>query len=360
VVALSPTGRLHPEDRDLVYLLAAQYKKAGRYDEAAALYREVLRSRSTDPIALNNLANLEFSRGEYQAAIARYKQGIDSAATSEAAATFFYNLQLAHLQRFEYQPAQEARSQADRLAASLTRSYETLWKYDKGENAVVDLGLTQEQVWEKFKAAAEGSGERNVVDRGGKASGPVLVASMFNRFAAFIVLSMVVALALSRWRGARMFTMRCLKCGTPFCKRCHLGAALAGLCTQCHHLFVVRDGVSGPARNQKLLEVQREDERRDRLFRILSLLSPGAGHLYAQKTLPGVAFAIVWYSILALVLVAERLLPVTEASGTLSRPWGLGVAVALLLATYVAANRARPEFEVLVPIRRPVRRARAS
>src|SRR4029077_4175520 len=28
------------DDRDLVYLLAAQYKKSGRYDDAAALYRE--------------------------------------------------------------------------------------------------------------------------------------------------------------------------------------------------------------------------------------------------------------------------------------------------------------------------------
>jgi hypothetical protein len=44
-------------------------------------------------------------------------------------ATFYYNLSLAHLQRFEYQPAQEARSQADRLAAGLTRSYDSLWKY---------------------------------------------------------------------------------------------------------------------------------------------------------------------------------------------------------------------------------------
>jgi tetratricopeptide (TPR) repeat protein len=358
--ALEAAGRAHPEDRDLVYLLAAQYKKAGRYDEAAALYREVLRSRSTDPIALNNLANLEFSRGEYQAAIARYKQGIDSGASSDAVATFFYNLSLAHLQRFEYQPAQEARSQADRLAASLTHSYDTLWKYDKGENAVVDIGLTEDQIWDKFKDGAEGSGERNVVDRGGKADGPALLASMFNRFSAFIVLSLVLLLVLSRWRGARMFTMRCLKCGTPFCKRCHLGASLAGLCTQCHHLFVVRDGVSGPARNQKLLEVQREDERRDRLFRILSLLSPGAGHLYAQKTLPGILFALVWYTILAVVLLAERLVPVTEASGTLARPWGLAVAVVLLVATYLTANRARPEFEVLVPIRRTIRRARAS
>ena len=67
-----------PDDRDLVYLLATQYKKTGRYDDAANLYREVLRAQPTDAIALNNLANLEFAAGEFQAAIARYKQGIDA------------------------------------------------------------------------------------------------------------------------------------------------------------------------------------------------------------------------------------------------------------------------------------------
>jgi len=361
VGALEAAGREHPEDRDLVYLLGAHYKKAGRYDEAASLYRELLRSRSTDAIALNNLANLEFSRGEYQAAIARYKQGIDAGTGGDIAATFFYNLSLAHLQRFEYQPAQEARSQADRLDRGLMRTFDTLWKYDKGENAVVDMGLTRQQVWDKFRGAAEGPGRKNVVDETAPGfDSAAMVVSALNRFSGFVVVGAVVTLGLSRWRGARSFTMRCLKCGTPFCKRCHLGASVAGLCTQCHHLFVVRDGVSGPARNQKLLEVQREDERRDRIFRVLSLLSPGAGHLYSQKTVAGVVFTLVWYALLSLVLLGGRLVPVTEASGTLSRPWGLGLAVVLLLVVYVAANRARPEFEVLVPIRRPVRRARAS
>src|SRR5207245_11292707 len=62
-----------PDDRDLTYLLASEYKKAGRYDDAAALYRDLLRSDANDAFALNNLANLEFSKGEFPAAIARYK-----------------------------------------------------------------------------------------------------------------------------------------------------------------------------------------------------------------------------------------------------------------------------------------------
>ena len=121
---------------------------------------------ATDFFALNNLANLEFAGGEFQAAIARYKQGIEAAPSSHVAATFYYNLSLAHLQRFEYQPAQEARSQADRLDGGLIKDYDSLWKYDKGDYAVVDLNLTTDEVWSKFAGAPRGIVERNRAGRG--------------------------------------------------------------------------------------------------------------------------------------------------------------------------------------------------
>ena len=354
ITDLEEGTRRDTDDRDLVYLLAAQYKKAGRYDDAANLYREILRPRPTDAVALNNLANIEFAAGEFQAAIARYKQGIDSNPPADQGATFQYNLSLAHLQRFEYQPAQEARSQADRQSASLIRGYDALWKYEKGDYAVVDLALTPDEVWAKFSGQPQGVRPKNVAGTGRAAEGSGdLLPSMLNRFAAFPLVFAAVILGLRRWRGPKMFTMRCVKCGTPFCRRCHLGAVAGGLCTQCHHLFVVRDGVSGPARNQKLLEVQREDERRERVFRALSLLAPGAGHVYAQKTLLGILFVFLWSLILAAALLAGTILPVTEASGMLTTPWGLWVAGILLLVIYVVANRARPDFEVMsMPVRR--------
>jgi tetratricopeptide (TPR) repeat protein len=351
LVDLERAVTLYPDDRDLFYLLGLEYRKAGRYDDAAALYRDLLRSDPDDRVALNNLGNIEFSRGEFPAAIARYKQGVELTPSPEVTATLYYNLEKAHLQKFEYQPAQEARTQADRLAPGLTRAYDSLWKYERGDYAVVDLSLDGEQVLSKFAGKAEGVGVRNLA---GKAASLLGVPGLpprpsLDRFGAFIAIFAAVGFGLSRWRGPKMFTMRCHKCGTPFCKLCHLGAAAAGLCTQCYHLFVVRDGVSGPARNRKLLEVQKEDERRERIFRALSLLSPGAGHVYAQKTLAGAAFAIVWYVVLAAVLLAGRVFPVTGAPGALTSRWGLGVAAVVLLATYVAANRARPDFDVSMP-----------
>lgn len=356
---LEDAATRYPDDRDLVYLLGLQYKKSGRYDDAAGLYRDVLKSDAEDRIALNNLANLEFARGEFAPAIARYKQGSEQSPTPEITATFFYNLSLAHLQRFEYQPAQEARSQAERLAGGLVRDYDGLWRYDNGNYAVVDLALTADEAWAKFLGSAGGPGRKNVAGRRLAAFDATrLAGEAVNRFAGFLAVFAIVATALQRWRGKKMFTMRCNKCGTPFCKLCHLGAA-GGLCTQCFHLFVVRDGVSGPARNKKLLEVQKEDEKRERIFRTLSLLSPGAGHCYAQKPILGVGLAFIWYGTLALVLLAGRVLPVTEASSNLTGPWSLGLAGLVLVTTYVVANRARPDFEVALPAPRSAGRRRA-
>ncbi len=349
------------DDRDLALLLAVQYKKAGRYEDATAMYQGLLARVANDAVALNNLGNLAFASGEYQAAIARYKQGIEVAPASEVLATLYYNMQLAHLQKFEYQPAQEARSQADRLAGGMVRSYESTWKYDKGDYAVVDLVLSPEELWAKFEGARVGVARKNVAGSKAPLPSPFSLASMLNPLALFLPVGGLVIVALRAWRGQRMFTTACIKCGTPFCKRCHLGVSAAGLCTQCHHLFVVRDGVSGPARNQKLLEVQKEDAKREWIFRGLSLLLPGTGHIYASKTLGGTFLVLAWSSILTLALLTGRVLPLTDAASVVEKPWGLAILGLLLVVVYVLANRARPDFDVPLLVGRGAgRRGRAA
>jgi len=346
IAALETAVQRHPDDRDFAYLLAAQYKRAGRSEEAATLLRETLRADPQDSIARNNLANADFVRGDFAGALARYKQAAEAGGPAEIVATLYYNQSQAHLQMFEYQPAQEARSQAERLAGGLVAEYDRVGRYDMGGYVVVDLSLAPEQLEAKFAGTPDGVGVKNLArERGSADSGTArLAAAAINRFAGFAAVFAVVAFGFAARRGRRAFTMHCQKCGTAFCRRCHLGVVVGGLCSQCHHLFVVRDGVSGPARNRKLLEVQAEDERRGRLFRVLSLLSPGAGHIYAEKTLLGLLFVTVWYVTLAATLLAGRL-PVTEAPRAAAWRWGLALAAALLGATYVLANRLRPDFE---------------
>jgi Tfp pilus assembly protein PilF len=341
-----------PQDRDLTYLLGAARKRLGGYEDAAELYRRLLAVDPGDSYARNNLANIEFARGSYDSARARYTQGTAGRDSAEVTATSYYNLSLAHLQKFDYQAFDEAKSNADRVAPGLIAGYER-WKYDTGDYAVVDLGLTREQVWTKFAGAADGVAVANVVrgaapqphpDRG--------VASLLNRFSASIGVFCLAAFAVWRWRGGqKAFTLHCAKCGTAFCRYCHLGQAGGGLCSQCYHLFVVRDGVSGPARNRKLSEVQDEDARRDRVFRVLSVLAPGAGHLYAGKTLLGVTFVACWYGVIAVVL-ASWIVPLTEVPGRLVPLWPWIAAAVLLVVVWLGANRGRPATEILLPTRR--------
>jgi len=113
--------------------------------------------------------------------------------------------------------------------------------------------------------------------------------------------------------------------------------------------------VSGPARNRKMTAVQESAARRARIFRMLSVVSPGAGHIYARQTLIGVFLAVLWYAVVA-TWVASRLVPLTEVSSRLTPPWAAIAFGVLLLAVWVVANRLRPELEGEIPRRASGRR----
>ena len=360
IARLQEAARADPEDRDLVYLLGSARRRAGRYEEAAELYRQALARDPGDAVARNNLANIEFVRGSYDSARARYRAGTEAGTPAEVAATSYYNLSLAHLQKFEYQAYNEAKSNADRLAPGLVAEYDR-WKYDSGDYAVVDLGLDLGQVREKFEGAGSGVAVRNVAAGTRPPARPTPVrGALASRFTASLAVLALVGFLVARWRGPKAFTLHCARCGTAFCRYCHLGQVSGGLCSQCYHLFVVRDGVSGPARNRKLAEVQRAAGQRDRVFRVLSVLSPGAGQVYGGWTLRGAALLVAWWGVLSLVL-ASRLVPFAEVPGRLASPWPPVLAGVALIAVWVAANRFRPVSEVELPTRpASPRRARAA
>jgi len=351
---LESVARSDPGDRDMLYLLASAWRRSGRVQEAADLYGRLLGQDPSDAFARNNLANLEFARGQHETALIRYRQGSRVGGRNEVAAISFYNLSIAHLQKFEYQAYNEAKSSAARLAPSGVSSYDR-WKYDSGDYAVVDLTLSRDAVWRKFAGVAEGVGVRNVASGEGGGSLGFGLGSLLNRFTAAAGIFGLVALVVGWFRGSKAFTVHCSRCGTAFCRHCHLGQAVGDLCSQCYHLFVVRDGVSGPVRNRKMLEVQGREARRGRVFRALSVVSPGTGHVYARQTLVGAALVFTWYAALATAF-ASWLVPLTEVSSRLRPPWAIALVVILLVAVWVLANRIQPDFETALPKRRQKRR----
>ena len=233
-----------------------------------------------------------------------------------------------------------------------SQRFDRLWSFLKDGSTVqtvVDLALTAEEVEAKFAGATEGAALANVVGSAPPANSSA-VAGLQNRFAGAIILMIVAFVAVRTWRGLRLFTLQCPKCGIVFCRRCHLGAVAASLCSQCYHMFVVKDGVAAQARRNKLIEVESVDSHKHRVFALLSILSPGAGHVWAQQTLFGAILMDLWYGSLGLAVVATlgpvalSTAPASMTTRAILIPLGL-----IGIAVFLIANLVRPSFAVALP-----------
>lgn len=353
IEALERAWSENHDDKDLAYLLASQYRKAGRDAQAEGIYAEVLRGDATDSRALNNLGNIEYSRGEYAAALARYQQARDAAA-GNVRAVVLRNEALAHQQRFDFESARQVDQEAQSLAGPFLRDMEALYGSERGQPGVaLDLAPTGDDILEKFEGASVGIPRANVWGTARK-SGAFNWGAVLNRFAVGLAVFALMGALGNALRGKRRITQRCHKCGTVFCTLCNLGRPTQGLCTQCHHLFAVRSGVSSRAKMAKLTSVQAEERQREAIFRVLSTAVPGAGQAYAGRTGLGLALAFLAWAGLGLWQTGGRVLPVLSASllGSWSRAAVFGT-VALALAVLLA-HALKPRLSPRLSLREPV------
>jgi Tfp pilus assembly protein PilF len=357
--------RANPDDRDLAYLVALQLEKAGQAESAAEVYRSVLGTSPDDAVSQNNLAKVELARGEAQGASRRLRSVADSSAASRIRGTALYNLSIVNLQLFDFDAAAQLRQQADELARRETTRYEALWSYETPEgsavSAPVSLGPQRSELEAKLAGAAEGSVARaNLTGSGARVSAAPGAAAFASRLVAFVAVFVLGWLGLRLWRGGLLLTRRCLKCGEPFSRRTRAGADAAALCNPCYHLYVVKDGISAPARRAKLAEVESWDRRTRIGMRLLALLSPGAAQAYAGRALAGLAVGLAWYAaVAALLLLRTGALPVSDAPGSLggSAAWILAAALAGLV--WLIANLAVPSLDQPLPSARRARRTAA-
>ena len=214
-----------PNDKDLIYLLATQYTKAGRYDDAAALYREVLR---VDPGRRGRAEQPREPRvrarrvpGGHRALQAGAEQAADgdprprSTTTSPSPTCSGSRCS---------PPTRRCRRPTAWTRAS-SSTYDRLWKYDKGDYAVVDLGLDRGRGLRR-SSTARADGHRptkNARRARWRPVARVAPAALLTRFAGFLgVVAAGGGRLCASGAAARRSRMRCLKCGTPFCRRCHL------------------------------------------------------------------------------------------------------------------------------------------
>ncbi len=316
----------NPEDRDLQMLVATQYKNLGEYELAASRYREILEQQPDDLAARVNLGNIYFAQRDWEGARIEYDRVIENHPSSAVA---FYNKSLAHAESFKFREREDARARAESLDSALVRSHE---RRVGDYRAVIDLKLGPNDIYAKYYGLEDGLHPTAVT--------PSFLSGFWGsgaRFALAVVV-FVVLIFLFRSMLNRANTRHCWKCKSAFCGRCQIGTGRRGLCTQCYHLFYVKDGVSAVARNEKLNQVKRADRARGLIFRILSIVAPGAGHIAEDMPLIGMVFLLFWMSGVVFVLLGSRLYGIPDKLLRIGSSWGLVVAGLVMLVVLVLAN----------------------
>ena len=324
---------LFPDDADIRFLLGCLYQQLGQNDRAVAEYTVASQVSPVEVRALVNRGDIRFVDGDFGAAQEDFQEALRRDPRDVRAR---YNLSLVYGETFRTVEAQEKLTEARALDNGLvTRFLEspTLVK-------VVSLGFAPEEAREKVRLLQRDSRNRRVLGHfhvGSEArtwAVPFAVAVPFAAAIAFLLDSFR--------RKGRGYAVACAKCGRTFCRLCKPPGESPGLCSQCIHVYLKKDGVSIETKLQKVEEVKRRQGVEGRLRLGLNVLFPG-GELFLDGKIGRATLLLVpfFLGLLAAVLRQDLALSPRPGAGTLVAGtvlWSL-VALAAWVAGQLAARK---------------------
>lgn len=305
-----------PEDSLAASALAARSRQLGRTDETRFRYRALLESAGSDPVALNNAANLLFESGETESAIDLYERS----ALQLASAELLFNLSQAYGRAFRMDELERSLAAAQEVDSEVLNELTLA----RDANFVVDLpppdGVFRLRSLEAADGEAWAAALRSRVAPG-RLGERWLSAAL--GFAAVGVLGLLAARLYRPSSG-------CRRCGARLCPRCDGEGDSSESCENCRRLFR-NSGSTDPAmRVARIGALRRRQVRLDRAAAVVGLLVPGAAGIAARR--PDLAFVGALVGTWAVLAFVGR-------DGLVPEPMVLGpVGPAVVLATACAAG----------------------
>ncbi len=311
----------HPGEAIFPFLLASAYRTGGRFDEAIAYYRRAIEDDPRQARAMVNLGNLLALRQELALGQTFYRKAAEA---DPKLALAHYDSHLAHLEAFHLEAADQELREARRLDDGLVTELIAEAAAGDGRRSPRDTAYTPGEIWARaLRLRLEGGVRREVRSA---LTAPATVAGV----AGLILALFLPGLGIAPRQGA---ARRCRRCGRPYCRRCQVTIKHPDVCSQCMHLFILRDGLAPGVKSKKMDEVMRY---RRRIFvgaRLLSLALPGSGHILGGRVLLGTALLAGWSTAWVGLALRGRLMVTPESLSSASSPEAL---LPLLLLAFVA------------------------
>jgi tetratricopeptide (TPR) repeat protein len=274
--ALKALDRRTPPEELASFSLGLTAKRMGNFEEAEAAYQKAL-SMSPDAAAWNNLGNLSMIGKDIDLAIERYETAID---IDDSLFAPHYNLSLAYREKFLF-PEGEAASRRAVQVDPDAHAYYTSLSGTHFNRYTVDVIPQLKPLWDlvlaenKWQAATADHLWLSFMLVPSRNSWPSVVGG-------------VLLLGLGWWvfLSSRGMARPCQKCGRVICSRCR--GRETTICSQCHHIFVRKEGVDARVRVRKMGDIKRGQQLARLRLILAAVLLPGGGHFSAGRYAAGI------------------------------------------------------------------------
>jgi hypothetical protein len=257
---------------ETAFVYAMDLKRKGYYNqanyvEAIKIYKGLLNQKE-DAKVYNNLANCYIALGNsdnYNIAITYYKKAL----RLKRMASTYYNLSQIYREVFNFADAEKYYEAAIKIDPRKVVFYNSI-KGTSVNRFVIDEPLGNKELWSlTFKWF------------------PHYKSSMLGRMFSFanrgfsIVLLVLLIVAFYIYRKYVSYgAYRCRRCGEVYCSRCEKRISHENICIMCFRTLVKISELGPKERIERILEIQRHRNKRDRHLKILTFIFPGSGHVY--------------------------------------------------------------------------------
>jgi tetratricopeptide (TPR) repeat protein len=246
----------------------------------------------SDPVVLNNAANVRLELGHMESALDLYRRAIEI----EERAVVLFNLAQAYGRAFQVEDLNRTLARAQQLDGELVASLTAL-QGAKAEGFVVDMPLPGMILWKRLAASP----------RGDSIAAEMRMPLAPGRLGSDLKLAGAVAGAiflLAALFGARFDPSRtCPRCGAMMCPRCD-GSSGGELCDGCTRLFFQPEKTDRNLRLERVNALRDREQRLRRVATFASVLLPGVAGLLARR--PLASFLGAFFFVLALASVFWR------------------------------------------------------
>ena len=297
----------HPSDVDAVFSLGLIKKRKGEYGEAERSYKKVLEVDSDYYRALCNLANVLLAMGKVDMAIESCKRCLE---INQASVEGCYNLSRVYLSKYMFSESNESFNRAKELDAKRVDYYSKIYS-ENANRAVIDLTIPLSMFWEEtFKPAEEKRLFSSYIwDR-------LFKGIPFSYWYSVLFIFLVFVCLIFINRNEFGFAVSCEYCGVAVCRRCRRLIYENYLCQQCAGIFKGKGEHTASVKGKegKMIQIEKYQKRSIIIGKILSMILPGAGHLWSGHPFRGSVVLFFFFFIL---------LGLVFSNGIVVNPWQL-------------------------------------